>query len=67
MYLSKGRKCNNRKVVGEVGAVMAIKCPRPSSGPLNGVQAITIGGYIGYSSPVFPLPNSHPLFNVCTP
>lgn len=53
MYLSKGRKCNNKKVVGEVGAVMAIKCPRSFSGPLNGVQAITIGGYIGYSSPIF--------------
>lgn len=47
-YMSKGRKCNN-KVVDEVGAVMAIKCPRPYSGPLNGVQAITIGEYMDCS------------------
>lgn len=49
----KGRKCNNKKVVAEVGAVTAIKCPRPHSGPLNGVQAITIGGYRDYSAPTF--------------
>lgn len=51
--MSKGRKCNNKTVVDEVGALMAIKCPRPYWGPLNGVQAITIGGYIDYSSPIF--------------
>lgn len=51
--MSKGRKRNNKKVVGEVGAVMTIKCPRPYLGPLNGVQAITIGGCIDYSSPIF--------------
>lgn len=40
-------------MVDEVGAVMAIKCPRPFPGPLNGVQAIARGGFIGYSSPIF--------------
>lgn len=67
MYMSKGRKCNNKKVVDEVGAVMAIKCPRPYSGSLNGVQAITIGGIHRLLFTHFPLPNSHPLFNVYTP
>lgn len=42
-----------KEVVDEVGDVMAFKCPRPHSGPLNGVQAITVGGCIDNSSPIF--------------
>lgn len=42
-----------QNVVDEVGAVMAIKCPRPFPGPLNGVQAIARGGFIDCSSPIF--------------
>lgn len=65
MYMSKSRKCNNKEV-DEVGAVMAIKCPRPDLGPLNGVQAITIGEYIDCSYKMhFPLPNTIQ-FLMCT-
>lgn len=46
MYTSKGRKWNDKQVVDKVGAVMTIKCPKPSLGPLNGVQAITMGGFV---------------------
>lgn len=43
--------------------MIAIKCPRPSLGPLNGKQAITIGGR--QSTPIhFPLPEIHPLSHV---
>lgn len=59
MYTSKGRKWNDKQVVDEVGAVMAIKCPKPSLGPLNGVQAITMGGIRTQLITHFPLPLIH--------